>query len=343
VPRAAQSARPRWRRLSLAALVILIAAAASACRVAYLAHLGIGQARTLLAREELTPERIQQLSDAERRGVDVLRRALAYGVSLGLARTTSYRHLIDRDGRGAVQVLTAAPADRLEPLTRWFPLVGRLSYQGFFDPERARRAAAALTAQGYDVDVRPALLYSTLGYFDDPIPRQLLGWSEPDIAKTILHELVHETLFVAGDLDYNEGLATFIAREATLRFLADRPGPQDEARRSFEDDDRYAQLLAALGAELEVVYAQCSSPAEARERRKPVFERYQREVYPSLPWNTSRYAGFQRAELSNAYLIAQRTYLGLLPCFERELAALDGDLAAFVAAHVAAPGHRNCP
>jgi hypothetical protein len=32
--------------------------------------------------------------------------------------------------------------------------------------------------------------------------------------------------------------------------------------------------------------------------------------------------------------------VGLLPCFEAELAALGGDLAAFVRAHREDPGHR---
>jgi hypothetical protein len=74
-----------------------------------------------------------------------------------------------------------------------------------------------------------------------------------------------------------------------------------------------------------------------------VFRRYQHEVYHSLAWNTQRYADFPQADLSNAYLVARRTYLGLLPCFDAELQRLAGDLRAFVAAHVERPAHRNCP
>ena len=100
----------------------------SGCSTAsYLVHLSLGQMRALLDRERLTDERIAALPDAERRGLDSLRRAQAFGASLGLASSTSYAHLIDRDNETAVRVVTAAPADKLEPVSWWFPIVGRIT------------------------------------------------------------------------------------------------------------------------------------------------------------------------------------------------------------------------
>jgi predicted aminopeptidase len=340
-PRAADSARPRSRsRLWIPALALLLALAVPACRVGYLAHLGAGQLRTLLERRLLTDEALAALSEPERRAIQELRETLRFGASLGLAQTTSYRHLIERGPDGAVQVVVAAPADRLEAVSWWFPLTGRISYRGFFDPARAQRFAAGLAGRGYDVHVRPALLYSTLGVFDDPIPREMLGWDRVDRIATLLHELVHETVFVADDPDYNEGLASFVERHATLAFLAAEPSALAQARAGFDDDDRFAALLARLERELAAAYAAVDGPETARRARQPIFARYQREEYAALPWNTERYAGFRDADLSNAWLVARRTYLGALPCFARELAALDGDLQAFVRAHRHQPGHR---
>jgi predicted aminopeptidase len=310
----------------------------SACRIGYLAHLGAGQMRTLLDRELLTDERIAGLTATESEALRVLREALDFGAALGLERTSSYRHLIDRGADGAVHVVVVAPPDRLEPVTWWFPITGSIAYRGYFDRARAERFANRLAEDGYDVYVRPALLYSTLGVFDDPIPRAMLSWPTHEVAETVLHELVHETIFVAGDSDYNEGIATFIGREAALAYLADRPAEMTRARAAFGDADRFAALLDALARELEATYAELDDPATARAARAPIFRRYQGERFMALDWSSDAYLRFPEVELSNAYLVARRTYQAALPCFARELTAR-GSLRAFIAGHVESPGH----
>jgi predicted aminopeptidase len=236
--------------------------------------------------------------------------------------------------------VTAAPANRVEPLSWWFPITGRVSYRGYFQKERADGFAAELEGEGYDTYVRPAPLYSTLGWFDDPVPRALLSWSEDNRVDTILHELVHQTVFVPGDTDYDEALATFIAHHATLAFLVDRPEARTRAEAGFADELTFARMLGDLREELERVYAESATPEQARALRAPVFARYQAEVFAGMPWRSRRYARFPELALSNAWLVAHRDYLGELPCFEAELATLGGDLEGFIRAHRDAPGHR---
>ncbi len=297
--------------------------------------------RVLLDRERLTPERIEALSDEERAGLALLRRAQAFSESLGLDRSTSYRHLIDRGDAGALRVVTAAPPDRLEPVTWWFPIVGRVDYRGYFDAARAERFAADLARDGFDTYVRTAGLYSTLGFFDDPVPRSMLGWPPFQLVDTIIHELVHETIFVASDVAYNEGLATFVAHSATLEFFADQLAEAEAARRSFADERTFAALLEQLADDLTALYAGSASGRDARERREELFKRHREEVFPSLPWQTGRYAGFANAPLSNAYVLAHRAYLGDLACFASELEALGGDLRAFIRAERDDPGRNG--
>ena len=304
----------------------------------YLTHLGLGQMGVLLDRERLTPERIAALTPDERSGLELLERAQTFAESLGLSSSTSYRHLIDRAGRSALSVVTAAPADRLEPLTWWFPIVGRVAYRGYFDAERAHRFAERLAEDGFDTYVRSAALYSTLGFFDDPVPRSMLLWPHFAIVNTLTHELVHETIFVTDDIDYNEALATFIAHIATLEFFADVSAQASAERRSFADDKTFAALLEDLAGELQELYAEAESEAESRSRREGIFRRYREEVFPQQPWQTQRYKGFPEAPLSNAYLLANRAYLGALPCFEARLADHDGNLRALIQAEIAAPG-----
>lgn len=240
-----------------------------------------------------------------------------------------------------MHVVVAAPANRLEPVTWWFPVSGRVSYRGYFDPQRAQRFASDLAADGLDTYVRPAPLYSTLGFFDDPIPRDALSWPEPELVDTILHELVHQTVFVPGDVEYDEALATFVAHRATAAFYARESDQAAHAAAAFADELTFARLLDGMRAELEVAYRGVNDAQVARERRAPIFARYQGEAFASAPWRTQRYRRFPELELSNAWVVANRTYVALLPCFEAELAALGGDLAAFVRAHRDAPGHRS--
>jgi predicted aminopeptidase len=309
-------------------------------RLGYLARLGLGQARLLLSREPITPELLATLEPAEQRSIERLRAALAFGESLGLARTTSYRDLVGDRQSGLVHVVTAAPANQVEALTWWFPITGSVSYRGYFEKERADAFAAELAAEGYDTYVRPAPLYSTLGWFDDPVPRAVLAWPETELVDTFLHELVHQTVFVPGEIGYDEALATFIAHHATLEFFADDPEARARAEASFADELTFAALLDELRAELEPIYAAEPAPEQARALRAPVFARFQGEVYAAKPWRSRRYARFPKLALSNAWLAAHRTYVAELPCFEAELAALGGDLRAFVQAHVDDPGHR---
>lgn len=326
--------------LVLACLLGSSPAARADSRLGYLARLGIGQAQLLLSRQRITPELLATLDPAEQRSIERLRAALAFGESLGLARTTSYRDLVGERESGLVHVVTAAPANQVEALTWWFPITGSVSYRGYFQKERAEAFAAELAAEDYDTYVRPAPMYSTLGWFDDPVPRAVLAWPEVELVDTFLHELVHQTVFVAGDIGYDEALASFVAHHATLAFFADEPELRARAEAGFADELLFAALLDQLRAALEPIYAGEPTAERARELRAPVFARFQGEVYAATPWRSRRYARFPTLALSNAWLAAHHTYVAELPCFEAELASLGGDLRAFVRAHVADPGHR---
>jgi predicted aminopeptidase len=323
------------------ALVLFPSGAARADNtLSYLAHVGWGELRLIRERQPLTPERIAALTPHEQEQLEILRGALRYGESQGLAHSTSYRELSDNGKPWLVQVVTAAPANRMEPITWWFPIVGRVSYRGYFDAERAKAFAAELGGEGYDVYLRPSPLYSTLGWFDDPLPRPLLSWPVEDLVDTVIHEQVHATVYVASDVAYDENLATFVAHRATLAFLADRPEAAERARSAFADELTFARMLNALRAELDALYAAKPTPEQARSERAPIFARYQNEVYAAQGWHSDRFARFKTLALTNAWLVGNRDYLGLAPCFERELASLGGDLPAFVRAHKEHPGHR---
>src|SRR5690606_29365400 len=122
------------------------------------------------------------------------------------------------------------------PMTWRFPIVGSITYTGWFDRDEARAYADGIARRGWDVDVRPSGAYSTLGWFDDPILSTMIS-SGPDalggLADVVLHETLHATFFVPGQSTLNESVASFVGDELALRYLDETAGPDSPERAEF--------------------------------------------------------------------------------------------------------------
>jgi predicted aminopeptidase len=143
---------------------------------------------------------------------------------MGLLPSDSYTRVYDTGGEPVSHLVSACRKDRFAPYTWWFPLVGAVPYKGFFDSADAEAEAADLEARGLDVARHEVSAYSTLGWFSDPLFSPTLEAPEEDIAALILHELAHATLYVPGDSDFNESLASFVGRQGALEFVRWRFG-----------------------------------------------------------------------------------------------------------------------
>ncbi|MBF0509034.1 MAG: aminopeptidase, partial [Deltaproteobacteria bacterium] len=167
---------------------------------------------------------------------------------LGLAKSDNYQKVYPRNQGAVIYVLSAAPRDQLTSETWWFPVVGRMGYLGFFDKEMAVRYKKELDEAGLDTHLRPALAYSTLGWFNDPVTRPMLGLSKPVLASLIIHELTHVTLYVNGQTDFNEGLANFVGQAGAIRFFQARREPDSVVwlEKSAADETRFVAFLDQL-------------------------------------------------------------------------------------------------
>lgn len=325
-----------------AGAVALVALLLGGCGVGYVARAGYEEVRilwrrepiaTLLARPDLDPELRAKLEL-----VVAVRRFAAEG--LGLRVGGQYDSVATVEADQVVHVVSAAPRDRLVPVTWWFPIVGRVPYRGYFDRAEAAAFAAALERDGNDTLVRPAVAFSTLGWFDDPVLSTMLGGDDTQLAETVIHELTHATRYLPGEAAFNESLAMFVGLRGAERFFAARGEASRAARVAARwiDAQTFSAALAAVTARLQDAYARGIDESQ----RQALFAAVQADV-AARQWLTPEYAGFWRRPLNNAVIVHDRLYADRLSLFEAALACAGDDLAATVAEILAAVGDRDDP
>lgn len=171
--------------------------------------------------------------DAHTRGLLAhVARIKAFGKRQGLVTTKNYERYVDLRRPAVVWVVSACDPLRFRPRTWSFPIVGSITYTGWFERSEAKDYAAHLAKEGWDVDVRPSQAYSTLGWFDDPILSTMIvdGPSAlGELADVVLHETLHATFYVPGQSTLNESIASFVGDTLALRYLAETQGAGSEA------------------------------------------------------------------------------------------------------------------
>jgi predicted aminopeptidase len=270
--------------------------------------------------------------------------------NLALPVNGHYRRYADLHRPFAVWNVYAAPEFSLAPKTWWYPVVGRLDYRGFFAEDDARRYAAKLGGQGFDVVVEGAEAYSTLGWFKDPLLNTFIQHTEPELAETLFHELAHQCVFAHGDTDFDEAFATTVAEEGVRRWLrakGDQTASENYAA-SIRHHEQFERLIVATRQQLEVLYGDTRAPdgnLKAAKQRPLPAEQLRAEKQRILDnlrriWEKLRsgwgggagFNGWLASELNNAQLNSEAAYYDLVPAFERLLAANGGDLEKFYAA-----------
>ena len=313
---------------TVVALVVL-GVALSGC---YLGHLAVGQAQVLRARRPLA----EVLADPEtpddvRASLAIVEEARQYADALGLDVGDQYTSYVAWPGDRIVTTLVATEPGQVEPAGFWFPIAGRVPYKGYFDQARAEAAADELRSQGLDVCVSAVPAYSTLGWLDDPVTTPMLRGGEGRLAETLLHELVHATVYVPDHSDFNEGVASFIGQEASVRLFAE--SDRDAARRRDEiaDARQLAAARLALREEVRALYEREPAGPE-RDAERAALEARAREAVRRTPLAIRDPAAIAEAlRLNDACLALAGTYSASLPDYDRTLAGLGGDLGAFVA------------
>lgn len=194
--------------------------------------------------------------------------------SLGLKDTKNYKTLYNQKNQEVMWVVQACEPFALRPKVWDFPIVGTVPYKGFFNKEKALSLRKELETEGYDVSVRNPGGWSTLGWFTDPILSGMLDRSEGDLASLIIHEMVHATVFVKDDVDFNENLADFIGDTAAYYFLKYKFGADSKQYLDYlhsdQDYRKFTKHILRGTQSLDSLYntLQPQEPIEQKKEKK---------------------------------------------------------------------------
>lgn len=194
---------------------------------------------------------------------------------LGLNVGEAYTTVTQVEQGAVVWVVMAVPQDSLTPYSWWFPIVGSVPYRGYFSHEAAEQEASNMEGAGYDTYIRPAIAFSSLGFFNDPLLSDLLKLNRVELAGVIIHELFHRTYFLPSDVMFDESAATYIGKRGAIDYFKATEGPNsrdtDAARGMLESDSKFAHFLDAQRARLNTLYTANLPQDELLKRRKVLF------------------------------------------------------------------------
>jgi predicted aminopeptidase len=143
-----------------------------------------------------------------------------------IKKSSIYETYVQLPSAAVTYLVIATPIDSLRPKIFSFPLIGDFPYLGFFDLEKARAKASELNETHFTF-LRPVYAYSTLGYFNDPILSSFLHFDPMELEELIFHELFHTLFFISGDVDLNENLADYFARELMQHYYLNQLNKKD--------------------------------------------------------------------------------------------------------------------
>ena len=227
---------------------------------------------------------------------------------LGLKMSKNYTRYVAIDRDFLAAVVSASAADSFTRHEWKFPVVGRIPYKGFFKIEDARKERAKLEKKGLDVWIRGVTAFSTLGWLRDPLFSYMRDYSPDRLADLIIHESMHVTLFLKGQVQFNEELAEFVGGEGARLYIKTRFGVNsDEYRAMIEQDEehrRYVAFIRELIAELQVLYDSGASREEKLSEKERIIKAAQARFENEYD---SRFAGdnyrsFSTMSVNNAYL-----------------------------------------
>lgn len=242
--------------------------------------------------------------------------------NLGLPDNRSYRTYADLNRAYAVWNVVASQPDSLTLETWCFPLIGCISYKGFYSESDAVELAGVLREQGLDVAVLGVPAYSTLGFTPDPVLNTFVNYPAGELARLVFHELAHQVVYIANDTMFNESFATAVEELGVNAWLA-QPGRETLKLQYDTFDSRrnaFRQMLAQTRNDLEQIYRN----SEGKDKQQVLILKQKRfdqlhADYAQLKASWGGWSGYDRfmaEDLNNAKLGVSGLYTQYVPAFK---------------------------
>ena len=332
--------------LCAAALLLAVCALFSGCYTlkqgaAMLGYLGQAVPLESLLETDTDADNGDAVSEAEknRRFVELVHDIRRFAMEeLGLKTGKNYTRYVQLDRDYLAAVVSASAADSFAPHQWNYPVLGAMPYKGFFNNADARKERAKLEKKGLDVWIRGVEAFSTLGWFKDPLFSYMRDYAPNRLADLIIHEQFHATVFIKGQVRFNEELAEFVGSEGARLYMESRFGADSEEYRKMlaakEDSRAYVAFIQELAAELETLYASDGEREEKlREKERIIGAAKERfEAKYESRFTSDNYRGFSGLPLNNAYIELFRLYYAEDNFFADLYERSGRDLPAFIAA-----------
>ena len=294
-----------------------------------------GQIEVLSKREPIdeileSPDTAAEL----RRRLRLVQEARQFSVDeLGLPDNRSYRAYSDLERDFVIWNVFAAPEFSLDAREWCYPIVGCVSYRGYFSEEAAKREAERLRKKGFDAAVGGVPAYSTLGNFNDPVLNTMMRWDDVKLVSTLFHELAHQVLYIKDDTAFNESFATAVEEIGIERWLAARGRVDDMAgyRAGKAVHRCLVELVDAAKDDLADYYGRDVDVDTLRELKSARLEQLAAAVRAELRAAGRSENHWLTGDLNNARLLPMSLYDGQVPAFRALYAQCQSDLACLYA------------
>lgn len=236
--------------------------------------------------------------------------------SLGLKDNGNYERIFDQKDLPLLWAVTASQPFALEPYTWHYGPFGEMPYKGYFDSTLAYRLVSELQKDSLDVNIYNPAAWSTLGWFRDPILSDMLYWSEGGLASLIIHEMTHGTIWISGEVEYNENLADFIGDQGAKYYLISKYGAESVEYQDFinrqKDSEKFYEHILAGAEKLDQLY-QGFTTAQSNGIKKAKKDALIQKIIQSLDTvsfaQPERYQkAFEGENPNNAFFMAYRRY-----------------------------------
>lgn len=321
------------KRLALLAAWLMLTGCS---HVAYYAQAINGQLEVSRSATPIAEVLTDPATDARlRQKLQLVQQARVFATQeLGLPANGTFQNYANLHRPFVVWNVFAAPEFSTVPQQWCFPIAGCVAYRGYFSEAAAQDAAATLRADGLDVFVAGIPVYSTLGWFDDPVLNTFIAYPEAELVGILFHELAHQVVYLPGDTVFNESFASTVEDEGVRRWLAraNNAGAYAAYREAHERKRAFMALLARTRDRLAAEYAR-DVPSETRKRAKVAILEQATQEYAALKQAWGGYAGYDQwftdTPLNNAKLASTTLYTDRVPAFSALLAQASGNLPQF--------------